>query len=234
MKKIKLFILALLVAVPFLQSCNDKIDQPSMYALVTIKTAGIGEYYGLIDNGDKIFVGDKAMVANYKPKDGQRAFMYFTPMETPVEGFKYNAKVYVIDNITTKPVVLLEDKQFDTLGTNSIQIVDASISGGYLNVQFAVFSDGFSNHIINLVDNKIDVPNEKENYISLELRHKNKSGSGDDGQLRRGFICFKLDNYDPGLIQNCKGLYIKQKPIPQEEGKEYITVDLKKSEPDDK
>lgn len=213
MKKFKLLLLFALLATPFIQSCNSKADQPSMYAVVTIKTYGL-TYYGLVDNGEKIWIGDNSLVPNYTPKDGQRAVIYFTPLETPMEGFTYNAKVYAISNIETKPVILLTDPQYDTLGTDGITITSASISGGYLNLDVNVRSDGYTKHDINLVDNQVLPVEEQEGYISLELRHNSKGFNG--GQLLRGMICFKLDMYDPNYITGCKGLYIRHIPVGQE------------------
>lgn len=229
MKKIKLFLLLALLAAPFLQSCNSKVDQPQMYALVTIQTLGLNQFYGLTDDNEKIWVGDGTMVANYKPKDGQRAFIYFTPLEEKVQGYTYNAKVYAIDDILTKPVVLVDNKaQNDTLGTDGITIVDARISGEYLNVEFAVITNGITNHVINLIENQVEPVEGKDGYISLELRHK---GNGSEqGSLVKGFICFRLSpEYNPTEMGK-KGLYIRKKPITQYEDKEYVTIDLPKKD----
>ncbi|MEF9931313.1 MAG: NigD-like C-terminal domain-containing protein, partial [Bacteroidales bacterium] len=178
MKKIKLFLLLAVLTAPFLQSCNDKIDQPSQYALVTIKTTAHAgsqnSYYGILDNDDKIYVGNNR-VGNYKPIDGQRALMYFTPLETPVAGYKYNADVYYVENILTKPTILLNDKQYDTLGTDNISITRAWIGGDYLNIEFAVLTNGVANHIINLVDNQLEKLEQLPGYITLDLRHNSKN-----------------------------------------------------------
>lgn len=226
MKKLKLLLLCALLAVPFLQSCNSKADQPSMYAVVTIKTYGL-TYFGLVDNGEKIWIGDNSLVPNYPAKDGQRALIYFTPLETKMEGYTYNAKVYAIVNIETKPVLLLTDPQYDTLGMDGIDMADASIGGGYLNLDVLVRSDDFTKHDINLVDNQVLPMEEQEGYISLELRHNSKGFNG--GQLRKGMICFRLDMYDPTYIEGLKGLYIRHIPIGQEGDNpvyEYKKIDL--------
>lgn len=226
MKKFKLLLLFAVLATPFIQSCNSKADQPSMYALVTIKTYGL-TYFGLVDNGEKIWIGDNSMVPNYTPEDGQRAFIYFTPLETPMEGFTYNAKVYAIGKIETRPVILLTDPQYDTLGTDGIRIQDAFISGGYLNVNLGILSDGYTRYDINLVDNQVLPVEEQEGYISLELRHDSKGFNG--GELRSGMFCFKLDMYDPNFIDGCKGLYIRHIPVGQDGNNpvyEYTKVNI--------
>ncbi|MEG0890944.1 MAG: NigD-like protein [Bacteroidales bacterium] len=225
MKKIKLFLLLAVLTAPFLQSCNDKIDQPSQYALVTIKTTAHAgsqnSYYGILDNDDKIYVGNNR-VGNYKPIDGQRALMYFTPLETPVAGYKYNADVYYVENILTKPTILLNDKQYDTLGTDNISITRAWIGGDYLNIEFAVITNGVANHIINLVDNQLEKLEQLPGYITLDLRHNSKNIH--NGQLSKAYACFKLDMYNPAESGE-KGLYIRYKPVYGEEIK-YLKVNI--------
>lgn len=230
MKKLKLFLLLALLAAPFLQSCNSKIDQPEMYALVTIRTSGIAGYYGETDAKEKILVGAGSQVTNYKPKDGQRAFMYFTPLEEKVQGYTYNAKVYAIEDVLTEPVVLVDNKeQSDTLGTDGITIINATISGGYLNVEFAVVTNGITKHKFTLTDNQFEPFPGKDGYLSLELRYR---GSGSEqGSLAKGFICFRLNEYDPNYHPgNYKGIYLRKKPLMHYDDKEYVTIDLPKQE----
>lgn len=230
MKKLKLILLLAVLCMPFLQSCNDKIDQPSQYALVTIRTmeSSVGSnWIGILDNGDKMYVGDATRVANYKPKDGQRAIVYFNELETPVSGYKYNAAVYGVEEILTKPTITLDDKQYDTLGTDNIGITKAWIAGGYLTVEYNVIYNGMSKHILNLAYNTVEVLETKDGYTTLDFRHDAKGVK--DGQLARGYVCFRLNEYDPELTGD-KGLYIRYKTFrsggDSSEGTvKYITVE---------
>lgn len=226
MKKIKVFLLLALLAIPFLQSCNDKIDQPSQYALVTIRTTGISGFFGILDNNDKIYIGDASRVSNYVPKDGQRAIIYFNQLEAPVEGFKYNAQVYAIENILTKETILLEDKEKDTLGTDNASILRAWIGGGYLNLEFGVVTNGVTTHVLTLADNQVDVLEQKDGYITLDFRHNAKGLK--EGQPARGTVCFNLGMYNPTMRPDCKGLYIRYKPLNNGDEMKYITVELNK------
>lgn len=237
MKKLKLILLLAVLCTPFLQSCNSKIDQASTITLLTIRSGVIPgiPWYGVLDNGDKLYVGDASRIPNYTPKDGQRAFISFNRLETDVEGFKYNVAVYGVEEVLVKPTILLDDKQYDTLGRDNISITNAYISGGYLNVTYQVMHDGKSMHILNLAkveDGIEDKPLEvKDGYTTLDLRHNAKGAQG--GWLAKGFVCFRLNEYDPEYTGD-KGLYIRCRPVadnPDGEGREsYITIDVEKKQ----
>lgn len=229
MKKLKLILLLAVLCAPFLQSCNSKIDQPSQYALLTIRSGLIPgtSWYGILDNGDKLYVGDASRIANYAPKDGQRAIVYFTPLETAVEGFKYNAAVYGVEEILTKPVILLDNKENDTLGVDNIGITKAWIAGGYITIEYNVLHNGMSKHVLNLAENMLDVLETKAGYTTLDFRHDAKGVK--EGQLARGYVCFRLNDYDPEYTGD-KGLYIRYKAFTSggdggEGTVKYITVE---------
>ncbi|MDD2594967.1 MAG: NigD-like protein [Bacteroidales bacterium] len=194
MKQIKHLLLLAVIILPFLQSCGNVYD-PQSYAIVTIKTSDAKDYYFTLDSGKTIYPGDKSRMPNFVPKDGVRAIIYFTELTEKVSGYDYNVMLYNIETILTKDIVCLQDAKYDTLGTDEVELSYASISGGYLNVEFKIYSAGGIMHSVNLVDNQL-LEWDGENTL-LEFRHQ---ANGDyKGTLAKGMVCFKLGQYDPAV-----------------------------------
>ena len=229
MRKIKLLLSLAFIATFALQSCNNTtVDQPNMYALVTVHESTAG-FYGKTDNGEKINAGSTTRIPSYKPKDGQRSIMYFTPLEEKIDGYLYNADVYQMVDILTKKPVLLTDSQYDTLGTSKIDITKAWLGEEFLNIEFTVLTDLKTNHILNLVDNQLTpVVNPNENgYLEFEFKHKTRVDEDDIyGQSANGIICFNISNYD---ILNSTGVILKYSSLSEKKDVELI-VDKSKEE----
>lgn len=217
MKKIKLFLALAFIATFALQSCNSTtVDQPSMYALVTVNEVSTG-FYGKTDSGDLIYAGNTTRIPSYSPSQGQRAIMYFTPLEESIDGYLYNADVYEMVDILTKDPIILTESQFDTLCTANISISNAWLGEEFLNVEFSVLTDYDSNHIVNLVDNQLTTtatPN-ADGYIEFEFKHKVEIAEGAATQEVSGIVCFNLSSYD---LKNSNGVLLKYTPIGESEG----------------
>lgn len=214
MKKIKLLLSLAFIATFALQSCNTKVEQPSMYALVTVNETSTG-FYGKTDKGELVNAGSRERIPTYKPVTGQRSIMYFTPLETPLNGFEYNADVFDMVDILTKEPILLTDTQFDTLGTAAINVTSAWLGEEFLNIEFKVATNYTTNHYINLVDNQLVptlTPNQ-DGYLLFDLKHKTKLEEGDATQTAGGMVCFNLADYN---IANCNGVILKYKEFKED------------------
>lgn len=231
MRKFKFLFVVAMLSTLFLQSCNSKVDGPSMYSLVTIRESMMSsKWYAVVDNGDKIYPGNLTRVQGYKPVDGQRAMLYFTPMEEKVDGFTYNADVYQIENIPTKNIqVVTETSVLDTLGKARVAIGTTWIGGGYLNSNLILPGTYYTQHYVNLVSNEIGSrSSEDPDYVYLDLFVKVKGSNNDQmGQTPRS-ICFNLGEYDPKTLGK-KGIKLTFVPM-QDSGldSKTITIDLGK------
>lgn len=219
-----LFVCALALPLVF-QSCNsDSEDQ--LYALVTFVSNGIpGDFTAAMDNGDKIYFSDKGSYQSYTPKSGQRAVIYFTEFENAVAGYKYNARLLAVNEILTKDVFALVDQEKDTLGNLGIAYRSASITGGYLNIDFGVEHTVDAVHYFNVVDNQlVEESSDSEGYTVLEFRHKTKKEMSDMYQLVYTSACFRLGEYNPEFT-GAKGIKLKFKDI--ERTDQVVKIDYK-------
>lgn len=216
MKKLTKFLLAALLAVPFLQSCNTTYEQADKAALVTVqKSLGTAGFYGILDNGERLFPG--VMRVNYTPSnDLQRAIIYFSELDEPREGFTYNADVFNVAEVTTKRITQVLTPEADTL-TNGLRITNAWIGGGFLNVEFqANVEMYFTKHLsVALQDMMIDGPAAPDgDYYPLELGFKCYPDiENGTGTTISTMACFYLgDEYNLDNL-GCKGYKIKYRGL---------------------
>lgn len=219
-----LFVCALALPLVF-QSCNSDSEN-QLYALVTFVSNGIpGDFTAAMDNGDKIYFSDKGSYQSYTPKSGQRAVIYFTEFENAVAGYKYNARLLAVNEILTKDVFALVDQEKDTLGNLGIAYRSASITGGYLNIDFGVEHTVDAVHYFNVVDNQlVEESSDSEGYTVLEFRHKTKKEMSDMYQLVYTSACFRLGEYNPEFT-GAKGIKLKFKDT--ERTDQVVKIDYK-------
>lgn len=214
MKNLKRLIFSLLIVFPFLQSCN-KDDMPKSLAMVTVKVINEGEYYFVSNRGNTLYPGDKSEIGPYPAEDGQRAFIYFEELPEPASGYDYNIKLYAIEDILTKPVIPMTDETRDSIGDDPATVSQASITGGYLNLEIYVPS-GYRTCMLNLVENRTgeQPPFDPDpDYTYLEFRVR--ADGAFFGPPSRAYVSFKLNEYDPALTGK-KGIIIRSKPIDEE------------------
>jgi len=175
MKKFAKILFLAALAVSFLQSCTTDYEQADKAVLVTVqKSLNPAGFYGVLDNGDRLYPG--AMRVAYTPtNDLQRAIIYFSDIEgEPLEGYKYNADVFNVAEVTTKRITQVMTPEADTL-TNGLKITNAWIGGGFLNVEFQVNVDPYLSKSLTvaLQDMMIDGPTSPDgDYYPLELGFK--------------------------------------------------------------
>ena len=218
MKKFTLFLLLAAICVPFLQSCNKSIDQPDQVALATIHSApfaGAG-FYGLLDNGDKIYPG--SVRVKYEPKaEPVRALLYFKELAEPVQGFQYNADIYNITELIPDNIKSFTTAAADTL-KGGVEITNAYIGGGYLNIEFKAFIDPYNPNqafFVELQDMRINGSTpEYDSYYPLTLGFKCYPEFTDGtGYEVSSIACFYIgDDYSLGNL-GCEGYELRYKGL---------------------
>lgn len=211
MKKLTALLLSALLIVPFLSSCSKDDDGPQMSVLATILP--FWSEYGFavqMDNGETMYPGNLRI--KYEVKDeAQRAIIQFSKINEPVNGFTYNADIYNIADIETKGINIVTSSD-EVLGTDGIEIVEAYIGGGYLNIEFNVNIDPYAkdqNHIVELVDNQINGEPKYTTHYPLELRFRRAhSLQGESGRKVSNIVCFELGKHNLEQI-GCSGYELK-------------------------
>lgn len=231
MKRFTLFLLLAIMSVPFMQSCNTTVEKAEQVALATIHPAALtaAGFYGELDNGDKIYPG--AMRVKYEPKlEPIRAIIYFKELDEPVSGFEYNADIFGITELTTKNILTVKSAEADTL-KDGIEIVNAYIGGGYINIEFNAYIDAYNpnQHItIDLQDFQMGNTPENGAYYPLTLGFKcyPKLESG-TGYLVSSVACFRIG--DEHMLENigCTGYELKYRGLIDNETENLQSVLVK-------
>lgn len=190
-------------------SCNNDDDDTHVYvAMGTVEKAD-GNYSIRYDyNSDKAFeVTDSAMlVINKCNTPGQRVITEF--YQTGGQRNDSNViELLSVYKVLTKPIFKFPaPEDADSLGHDPIQLDDAWVSGGYLNLQYSVSSGFYGNiaHFINLTQNTSELTS--DGLLQLQLLHNAKGDSRD--VMRIGYASFPL----PKDIQGLKGFAINYTP----------------------
>lgn len=228
------------VFIPFLsmltltmQSClddDDKSTETLVISTIMMPDPKGTEFYFGLDDGKKMYPRDIKSIGDYKPIDGQRAFVIFNHFEEKVPGYDYNIQVRRIVDILTKDIVTLGEGENteENLGNDKINITYMWITNDlkYLTIEFQYYGTHNSEkkHFLNLAIKDLEVvPTKVEDneYITLEFRHNKKDDSPE--QLGEGYVSFKLDQIEP-QIQGKKGLKIRVNTL--YEGEKLLTVNF--------
>ncbi|MDE6445410.1 MAG: NigD-like protein [Alistipes sp.] len=174
MKRIGLFFLTLAAAAG-LASCNDsKYDGPTTSSVVTVRTLP-GDYYFVMDNNRTIYPGDKTRVSTYVPEDGERAVIYLSLLETPAEGYDFNAAIYAVGRITSASVEVIGTKEeLEELKDDPTVVLKGQLVGDWINliVRYAATSTDPEKHKFRLVVNQTEESSDvRDDYLKLELYH---------------------------------------------------------------
>ncbi len=213
MKKLNLFLLPALALLSLAACDNDSDgDYYTGIALVSVMPLENGSYYFQQDNGQSIYPSIN-LVSNYKiQQKDQRAFIYYKLLNAQEIGYDYNIKLYGIENILTKDILIISSQdELDKIGDDPINITKAWVGDGYLNVCFQFpFTPESKPHYINIIQNKIDNSSISnfEDGIVLEFRHN--AYNNINGILTNGVAAFKLnDTINP----NNKNIYLRIKTL---------------------
>ena len=223
MKKFKFiaFIFAIMTTTLILQSCLDDNDGPAdLLVISTINkiSQDSKDFYFTLDNGEKMYPNNGQEWNSAEFAEGQRAFVIFNELETPVNGYDYNVLVKQINEILTKDIVEMDDDENteEKIGDDKINTTDMRINkdNKYLTIEFQYYGTHSADkkHFLNLVIPKAEAAptaedgSGKDEYINLEFRHNSE---GDYPQtLGEGYVSFKLDKIKDRM-EGKKGLRIR-------------------------
>lgn len=223
MKKFKFiaFIFAVTTATLIFQSCLDGNDGPSdLLVISTINKINqeSKDFYFTLDNGEKMYPNNGHEWNNAQFADGQRAFVIFNELETPVNGYDHHVQVKQINEILTKDIVEMDDDENteEKIGDDKINTTDMRINkdNKYLTIEFQYYGTHSADkkHFLNLVIPQTEAApatedgSGKDEYINLEFRHNSE---GDYPQaLGEGYVSFKLDKVKDRM-EGKKGLRIR-------------------------
>ena len=144
MKRFIAIILAAMLLVPVLQSC-EKSDpgQPEKSVLATVLPYWNEVGFACqLDNGETLYPGKLRINYKVNSEIAQRAIIYFSEIKTPIQGFTYNADIFNIIDITTKEIQTLKGGLEEAFTYDSaIKLDGIAISGNYINVEYSVMTD---------------------------------------------------------------------------------------------
>lgn len=205
MKLIKRFLAvaaAIVVIIPLMTSCDNGDDGVDYMSLITVKINSSDKtVWGLTDNNSKIYLNPQSGVSfSQIATEGQRAIIYYNSVNSKVDGFDVNADVKGIEKIVTKDICKLTAENEESLGNYAINVADAWIGGGYLNLSIRFYGSGNVKHTISLAENTVNPEKPEKGKVFLELRHNSNGDLMDPARVLGGYICFKLGDYDPSLI----------------------------------
>ena len=233
MKRFNLILLTVLfTTLPILQSCNNN-DGYSIGDLgrdwVTVNVNDDDNYTFTGDNwGTMLPIASS--VPWYKPKEGQRAVVYFNPLYDDYQGYDVAIKIEAIRNILTKSVGELTDKNEEEIGNDPVYIYKDGgmwVNGGYLNIVFRYDIPVNGNkHLVNLVKNTTVTP-EDDGYIHLEYRHNTHDDVSGNGYRWEGAVSFDLSSLD--ITPQTKGIKVKINSTAN--GDVVVTLDLNSKAP---
>ena len=222
------------LAVPFMQSCNKPIDQPDQVALATIYSAPFAAagFYGQLDNGDRIY--PSSIRVQYEPKaEPVRAIIYFKEIAEPVQGFTYNADIYSITELITQDIKTVTTAAADTL-KDGVEITNAYIGGGYLNIEFKAYVDPYNTKqevTVELQDMRIDGEPAYDSYYPLTLGFRCYPSLADGmGYEVSSIACFYIGDYYSLDNLGCEGYEIKYKGLMKIEGDDSYETKFVKPE----
>ena len=228
MKRFLTIILAAMLIVPVMQSCEKSgAEQPEKSVLATVLPYWNEVGFACqLDNGETLYPGKLRIKYEVNSEIAQRAIIYFSEINTPIQGFTYNADIFDIINITTKDIETLKNAE-DDIFTDAIKVDKIAISGDYLNVEYSVMVDpNTANQKVDicLFDNLINGTPEYDEYYPLELKVKcTPSVSANKGKLVSNMACFYIGSYRLNRL-NCDGYQISYKDIESNGTKTYTVT----------
>lgn len=211
MKKPLYFLLFSLVLFGLVSCENDNDgDYYTGIALVSIIPTENG-YYFRQDNGESIYPSVNFVSGYELPQKDQRAFIYYSLLETEQPGYDYSIKLFGIENILTKEILIVDSQEeLEKIGNDPINITKAWMGDGYINIWFQFpFTSGSEPHYINLIQNKlVTSTSDNEDGIILEFRH---NAYGDTNNIiHEGLAAFKVKDL---LNPNIKKIFLKTKTL---------------------
>lgn len=196
MKRIRFSLLTLVLCIlstPIFTSCGEEfysLDEQA-YSLATIYPLDEQTFYLVLDDGSKVWPA-ATNVNSYIPKSNQRVWLNYTLLSGPVDNYDNYIRINYLQDVLTKGVIDLTEKNKDSIGYDPVKVLDAWVGDDYMNIEFGFNSGGTQNHSLNLVRNMTKVtPDDTKVY--LEFRHNAYEDAGSYGST--GYVSFDLRPY---------------------------------------
>lgn len=198
MKKLNCFLVAMLfLLMPALQSCDDN-DGYSIGQFggswATVRVLSGNTYYLDSDYYGTLWPA-ASNVYGFRPVDGQRLAVLFNPLYDNFDNYDLAVKVENVFPILTKQVETLTAENEEEIGNDPVTIFKDRIwiANGYLNVVFRQDKPVYTPHLVSLVHNTLEVP-EEDDYVHLEFRYNTY---GDlSGRWGDEAVSFNLNSVD--------------------------------------
>lgn len=208
MKKLSCFLVAMLfLLMPALQSWDDN-DGYSIGQFggswATVRVLSGNTYYLDSDYYGTLWPA-ASNVYGFRPVDGQRLAVLFNPLYDNFDNYDLAVKVENVFPILTKQVETLTAENEEEIGNDPVTIFKDRIwiANGYLNVVFRQDKPVYTPHLVSLVHNTLEVP-EEDDYVHLEFRYNTY---GDlSGRWGDEAVSFNLNSVD---FEGKKGLKLK-------------------------
>lgn len=212
MRKYKLYGMALLTALSVLfQGCDDDEgysigDLGADWVTVHVKGDGVYSFTG--DHWGTMWAVASS-IFGYRGNEGDRAVLYFNPLQKGYQDYDYAIKPEFIKPILTKPVEDITEADEEEYGDDPAYVNDAWVAGGYLNMTFTQKLPASKKHRVSLVrsrkDNS-DGSSQTDGYVHLEYRYNTY---GDTlNQAVSGAVCYNLSTLKSEL-ETAKGIKLR-------------------------
>jgi hypothetical protein len=203
MKKIVFYLGFSVLGVLLMSSCQDEDKNKSYVSYGVIKNAVSEKNYEILtDKGNTLVVTDSRSTKEIE--NDMRVLVNFN-LKSDRESSKkvYEVEINGFYNLLSKPLIresfILENEEFrrDSIGNDPFNYVYAWFGGDYINIDFEIYFDSFSNekHLINLV---YDDTRASADTVYLSF-YQNASEPRYGGQYERGMgrCSFKLSDLLP-------------------------------------
>lgn len=201
------FVLTLLfiTSVLYLFSCQSSRTYPIggyTIEMGVVSEDANGNYFFTLDNGKTLWCTGTP-VNRLGVRLNQRVLINYSILNTTRIGYTYNVQLNHLDTILTKKIMLTNSQISDSVGDDPIQIYQAWISGGYVNINYTI-TGGAKRHILTLV-----MDTTLSEVRTLQLRHNSQQDSMTN--LYAGYISFSLSRIRPFFQEDSIGLSLRYK-----------------------
>lgn len=181
------------VVVLSLTSCLKEDDSDTVYYDLGVVSDISNGYTFLTDNKDTLYTSQSISSTYIALTKGMRVYITYTVLKngTAAEGYTKKISIENIKEIRVKPIVVLNEVNRDTIGSDASVLLGISIAGKYLNVDFGFYGNN-KIHYFNLVYDAFR--QDVDGYVVLEFRHKDN----DDlmNYTSRGLISYDLSSFE--------------------------------------
>lgn len=157
------------------------------FEIATIEPLGDGAYYLRLDDGTKLWPAASNVI--FTPKFG-RAQVNYTKLSDKIGDYDHYIKVNGLQYILTKDIVKLTAENDETLGNDTIKVLEFWEGDDFLNIHFGYQAESNSIlHSINMAEKSI----QPDGSVNLEFRHNANGDNPRYGVL--GLVAFDLRPY---------------------------------------